>query len=200
MEEISNTDEIKSLFEMVFHNIQINLDPLIFVELSGKAALRIPSKIREPIFSNLLADSLALQEQELFFDQIDERIREKHAKIMILSLRAMVHILDSSFTKAKEYLLEAEPILKAMYGLEKMVYSTFFRSRALYHLKRAEYSDYYQNSLQYLAYTSASDLSDAEKLDISTNMAVAILVSQKIFNFSELVSLLHSRRSTNSPA
>ena len=29
---------------MIFTNIQINIDPLIFVELSGKAALRIGSK------------------------------------------------------------------------------------------------------------------------------------------------------------
>jgi len=75
-----------------------------------------------------------------------------------------------------------------MNGLDKIIYSTYFRSRALYHLKRNEYADYYQNSLQYLAYTNSSDLNEAEKLDISTNMAVAILISQKIFNFSELVS------------
>ena len=109
---------------------------------------------------------------------------------MILSIRALVHVLGSSFEKAKKYLLEAEPKLRAMYNLDKIVYSTFFKARALYYLKKSEYSEFYQNSLQYLAYTDPADLSDAEKLDISTNMAVSILVSEKIFNFSELVSHL----------
>jgi hypothetical protein len=96
---------------------------------------------------------------------------------MILSVRALVHVLASSFEKAKNYLIEAEPMIKSLYNLDKIVYSTFFKSKALYYLKKSEYSEFYQNSLQYLAYTDSSNLSNAEKLDISTNMAVAILVS-----------------------
>lgn len=42
--EISNSDEIKSMFEMIFQNIQINIDPTIFIELTCLACHRINGK------------------------------------------------------------------------------------------------------------------------------------------------------------
>lgn len=42
--EISNSDEVKSMFEMIFENIQINIDPTIFVELACKTCYRIQGK------------------------------------------------------------------------------------------------------------------------------------------------------------
>lgn len=72
---------------------------------------------------------------------------------------------------------------------------------ALYHLKVGDFQKFYNYSLQYLAYINEGvfariikEISEAEKEDISVNMAIAILVSEKIFNFSELV---HRRLTTS---
>lgn len=75
------------------------------------------------------------------------------------------------------------------------MYSTFFKSLALYYLKEGDFQKFYSASLQYLGYVNENvaqpsyikEISDFEKEDICVNMAVAILVSEKIYNFSELV-------------
>lgn len=95
-----------------------------------------------------------ISDQIEFLDKVDERVKEKHAKIMLTAVRAIMLIIDGDFEKANTCLKEVEPTLKAMYNLNKIVYSYFFKAKALYYLKRSEFSEFYQNSLQYLAYTS----------------------------------------------
>lgn len=43
------------------------------------------------------------------------------------------------------------------------------------------------NGLQFLAYTNNEDIPEKMKLDLSLEMAIAILISPKIYNFSELL-------------
>ena len=43
---------------------------------------------------------------------------------------------------------------------------------------------FYENALQFLAYTPAQEIDPKEKITVLANMAVALLVSDKIYNFS----------------
>eukprot|EP01017_Pseudomicrothorax_dubius_P006240 TRINITY_DN1174_c0_g1_i3.p1 TRINITY_DN1174_c0_g1~~TRINITY_DN1174_c0_g1_i3.p1 ORF type:complete len:238 (+),score=77.87 TRINITY_DN1174_c0_g1_i3:640-1353(+) len=70
---------------------------------------------------------------------------------------------------------------------DPVVYSSFYRSNALYHQKRENFEGFYSDILQYLAYTNEKILEDQEKVDLSLQMALAVLLSDKIYNFSELV-------------
>lgn len=109
--------------------------------------------------------------------------------IMLNSTRGSVYVLGGNFEKATEMLREAEVKLRAMYNLDKIVYSFFFKAKTLFYFKKEDFEQYYMNSLQYLAYTDQTTLTALERQEICLNMAVSILVSPKIFNFSELLEL-----------
>jgi len=59
---------------------------------------------------------------------------------------------------------------------------------SLYHLKKGDYSEFYHFSLQFLSYAEKDqDIFTAkERKELCFNLGIAILVSKKIFNFSEL--------------
>ena len=46
---------------------------------------------------------------------------------------------------------------------------------------------FYNSALQYLAYTQSQEIEEEEKLQLLFDMAVAVLVSEEIYNFSELL-------------
>ena len=87
--------------------------------------------------------------------------------------------------------------------LDPLVYSNFYLFSAKFHSKKRNYEEFYKNGLQYLAYTHESvryffplklrftnlfkKISQEQKISISVDMALAVLVSKKIYNFSELV-------------
>lgn len=72
---------------------------------------------------------------------------------MVNAIRGTAYVLAGDFEKAVDILREAEVKLRAMYNLDKIVYSTFFRAKTIYYFKKNDYEQFYQNSLQYLAYT-----------------------------------------------
>ena len=79
--------------------------------------------------------------------------REKHAMIMLNSVRGTVYVMESEFEKATEILDAAELKVRAMYNLDKLVYSFFFKAKTVFYLKKANFEQYYKSSLQFLAYT-----------------------------------------------
>lgn len=64
--------------------------------------------------------------------------------------------------EALELLRLLEPEITSLNNAEKVmvaeqiIYSTFFKSTAFYHLKVADYQKFYSYSLQYLAYINES--------------------------------------------
>ena len=59
--------------------------------------------------------------------------------IMLNSVRGTVYVMDSEFEKATEILDAAELKLRAMYNLDKLVYSFFFKAKTVFYLKKANY-------------------------------------------------------------
>lgn len=74
-----------------------------------------------------------------------------------------------------------------MANINPIIYSEFYRTLAEYYKTKHDYENYYNKNLQYLAYTNELKLSNEQKVSISIEMAQAILISKKIFNFSELL-------------
>jgi len=72
-------------------------------------------------------------------------------------------------------------------NINPLIYSEFYRTLAEYYKSKQDYENYYNKNLQYLAYTNEVKLTNEQKVNISIEMAQAILISKKIFNFSELV-------------
>jgi 26S proteasome regulatory subunit N9 len=90
-----------------------------------------------------------------------------------------VEILDS-VKKSLETLSDVDP----------KVYAHLSRAYAVYYRRKEDYENFYKSSLQYLAYTPASELSVEEKRDWSIKLGMAILLGKNIYNIMELVSEL----------
>ncbi len=73
--------------------------------------------------------------------------------------------------------------------MEPKVYASLSKAYALYYRRKEDNENFYLNSLQYLAYTPASDLSEAEKKDWSIKMGMAVLLGKNIYNITELVRI-----------
>ena len=67
------------------------------------------------------------------------------------------------------------------------MYSTFYKFAMFYHLERKKQKAFYDNALQFLAYTPEEEIEHAEKIKVLSDMGIALLVSPEIYNFSELM-------------
>ena len=57
------------------------------------------------------------------------------------------------------------------HNLDQIVYSFFYQVQAEYFGSKNDFENFYNNSLQYLAYTNETQLTQSQKIDISLKMA-----------------------------
>lgn len=79
--------------------------------------------------------------------------------------------------KELEYLSDVEPV----------VYSHLSSTYAQYYRRKDDHENFFKSSLQYLAYTPASELSQQQKKDISIKIGMSVLLGKNIYNITELV-------------
>lgn len=72
--------------------------------------------------------------------------------------------------------------------MEPLVYSLLYNLALNFYRVKRNYEEFYKNALQYLAYTPDNEMGEEEKVNLSIEMALAVLVSPSIFNYSELLS------------
>ncbi|ORY57988.1 hypothetical protein BCR35DRAFT_309515 [Leucosporidium creatinivorum] len=87
----------------------------------------------------------------------------------------------------KESMDKCEKILDMMDSVDLAVHASFYRVSGDYFKARAEYADYYKNSLLYLACVNVeTDLLPQQRYERAHDLAVAALLG-KIYNFGELL-------------
>jgi len=106
---------------------------------------------------------------------------------------------DNKVEDALQVIKDVGKKIEKMSDLDTLIYSYFYKLSARYYATKKNYEEFYKNGLQYLAYTHESRISPQEKVEISVDMATAILVSKKIYNFSELLEQPVLRALKNSP-
>lgn len=79
--------------------------------------------------------------------------------------------------------------LEALSDVDPVVYANLSKTYASYYRRKDDHENFYKSSLQYLAYTPASELTDEEKKDWSIKMGMSVLLGKNIYNITELVSL-----------
>ncbi|KAM3128893.1 hypothetical protein pb186bvf_019028 [Paramecium bursaria] len=71
--------------------------------------------------------------------------------------------------------------------VEPLVLSMLYYLAFNFYRIKKNYEEFYVNALQYLAYTPDAEMQLEEKVNLSLEMALAILISPNIYNFSELL-------------
>jgi 26S proteasome regulatory subunit N9 len=77
--------------------------------------------------------------------------------------------------------------METLADVDPKVYGHLSRTYASYYRRKEDYENFYKSSLQYLAYTPASELSQEEKKDLSIKLGMAILLGKNIYNIMELL-------------
>jgi len=89
-----------------------------------------------------------------------------------------------------QILNEVKGKVEADSDIDPKVYATLSEVFAHYYRRKEDQENFYKASLQFLAYTPASELSADEKKQWSIKMGMAVLLGKNIFNIAELVSLI----------
>jgi 26S proteasome regulatory subunit N9 len=90
---------------------------------------------------------------------------------------------------ARTALDEAEKILERFDSVESIVHAAFYRVNSDYFSTKRSFFEYYKNALLYLACVNSAELEQPKQQELAYNLSVAALLSEKIYNFGEL--LLH---------
>ena len=69
-----------------------------------------------------------------------------------------------------------------------VVHSAFYETAMTYRKAVGPPEAYYREAIQYVAYTSLSDLSQEEKYNLATDLSLAALTGEGVFNFGEVVT------------
>lgn len=134
----------------------------------------------------------SFDEQIKFLDNLRGKLvtlkKNKQTLLMIDTQKALHQLTNNGNPDETHKLLESvENELKTVNDVESCTYSHFYSVKAQYFESKLNFEQFYSNSLQYLAYINEKDLKPVDKVNISVKMAIAALVSKKIYNFGELL-------------
>ena len=78
--------------------------------------------------------------------------------------------------------------LESLSDVDPKVYADLSRVYSYYYRRREDHENYYKSSLQFLAYTPASELTNDQKKDWAIKMGMSVLLGKNIYNITELVN------------
>lgn len=121
-----------------------------------------------------------------------EELKDKFKATPAAKLFCQIAIAEKQLTLGEyndciDLLREVELELKGLNDVEQIVYSELYRTLATYFKRREKYSEFYQNGLQFLAYTDPESLTDVEKREWCVTMGKAVLLGKDIYNIAELL-------------
>ncbi|CAD8093443.1 unnamed protein product [Paramecium primaurelia] len=106
----------------------------------------------------------------------------------------VIDILIAFFKLQQGQLQEVDELLKQykqksekLQEVDPLVYSMLYYLAYNFYKIKNIYEEFYVNALQYLAYTNDQDMLQEQKVQLSYEMALAVLISPNIYNFSELL-------------
>lgn len=68
--------------------------------------------------------------------------------------------------------------------VDNYIFSAYYLLSYTYYGCKGKYKQFYSSALQYLVYTNPEEIEEKERLNLLFDMAVAVLVSDQIYNFS----------------
>ena len=100
---------------------------------------------------------------------------------------ANLHLLNNNFNECIKLLDTCRVTLESSIGIDSMVHSTFYRVSMNYYKIRGQPSEYYKQALLYLGYTSSESIEANDRLIIGSDIALAAIIGEGVYNFGELL-------------
>lgn len=139
-------------------------------------------------------------ESNNFLQEKLKRLSTENAKSLLRITIANNHIYSGEYQNAKELLDQVGTEIEKIDTLEAFVYAKFYQVFSDYHKKLGNASQYYKQSLLFLAYVQLETLSLEEQRRLAYDLILSSLISDEVYSFGELVSqpLLKSLNGTDS--
>jgi 26S proteasome regulatory subunit N9 len=103
-----------------------------------------------------------------------------------LAFRGFYSIPDH-LESASQLLTQVKLYIDTHKDVETYIYSSYYKLAFTFYASKRKYKQFYTSALQYLAYTQSQEIEENEKLSLLFQMAIAVLLSEEIYNFSELL-------------
>lgn len=132
-----------------------------------------------------VASYMKPDEALIFIESI--QVKEPQAQ-MYLTIAKGAKMLDLGRVYESQAVLEdCQKQVEVLNDLENSLYSGLYQALARVHRMKNEDELFYRYSLQYLAYTPAEQVPNAQAL--AAELAVAVLVAESLYNLGELLEL-----------
>jgi len=89
--------------------------------------------------------------------------------------------------KAESLLKENEKLIEKLDGVDAIVHSQYFRAASTFYMHIGPPDAYYKSALMYLVYTPIEGIPQEERYEFATNISLAALTGDKVFNFGEVL-------------
>ncbi|GAA5866077.1 hypothetical protein JCM3774_000018 [Rhodotorula dairenensis] len=163
------------LYEQFIRDFAGKLDPLKHASI----AVSVARSYEDPRASIAFLDPLLPT-----FDKPETR----EAFVLATMERSHFRLRAGEYDAAKEARDQCEKILDHLDAVDLAVHASFYRVSGDYYKAKAEFADYYRNSLRYLACVDVEkDLTPAERIERAHDLGIAALLGQSIYNFGELL-------------
>jgi len=138
----------------------------------------------------ILREITDVGEAASFLQKVDEKLsaQDKEAHSLCMTEIAWYKLKLSLLDESKQLLDQSQTILDTITGADPGVYSSFYRTLAMYYKIKVVPTDFYKNALMYLVYTSLDNLPLVDQQTLAFDMGIAALVSTDIHNFGELLA------------
>lgn len=90
--------------------------------------------------------------------------------------------------ESKVALFESKIIVEEMKSTESIVFSKYHKARMGYFKNVGPAEDFYRAALSYLSYTPVEQISEEDRYSIGTDMALAAMVGEGLYNFGEVIA------------
>jgi 26S proteasome regulatory subunit N9 len=138
----------------------------------------------------VLMPYIDLEESIKFLDAAKARVAGKQDAAFLLRVgQAEKKLQLGQHHDSYEILNEVKRSLESLSDVDPKVYASLSKTFAQYYRRKDDHENFYKSSLQFLAYTPPSDLSNDEKKDWSIKLGMAVLLGKNIYNITELVSI-----------
>ena len=129
-----------------------------------------------------------LDDALVFLGDIEKRLKPQGEEYFYMQcLKADCLLGLNKLYECHEILKEVKVALEKLFDVDHMVYSYFYKLFSHYYDKKQNYDEFYNYALQYFAYCKEENIKQEEKLHLCYKMALASLIGEKMFNFSELL-------------
>ncbi|KAL3762880.1 hypothetical protein ACHAWU_001027 [Discostella pseudostelligera] len=186
-----------ALFDKVILPIDKKLNPLTLARIASAVAF---SLLDDPPYRDGLAARAIL---ENFLEKRDRlgpaATLHAESRLGLLGLTLLARSGEALTTESSIKALEAtkelinknRPILAELADTESeaaIVHSAFYETAMTYRKAVGPPEAYYREAIQYVAYTSLNELSQAERFHLATDLSLAALTGEGVFNFGEVVA------------